>query len=94
MKHEISKNAEGLDVKISGAEGREQQLLEAFRECQDGRCSCPTQEYTKLEALSIESTASGINLQLKAKDGTQLEQAEIERCLEYTEKRTKSDKPA
>lgn len=89
MKHEITRNAEGLDIKISGTEGNEQSLLEAFRECQEGRCSCPTQEYRKLEALNIEATDSGISLQLKAKPGTQIEQAEIERCLEYTEKRSK-----
>ena len=91
MKHEISKNAEGLDIKISGAEGKEQELLEAFRECQEGRCSCPTDEYRKLDALRIEATDAGISLRLKSKAGTQLDQAEIERCLEYTKKRVKAD---
>lgn len=88
MKHQITKNSEGLDVKISGTEGNERQLLDAFRECQEGRCSCPTKEYQKLDGLQIEATPSGISLQLKAKPGTQIEQAEIERCLEYTERRT------
>lgn len=93
MKHQITKKAEGLDIQISGTEGNQQQLLEAFRECQEGRCSCPTQEYKKLEALNIETTDSGISLQLKSRPGTQIEQAEIERCLEYTEARTRTEKP-
>ena len=90
MKHKITKNAEGLDIRISDTEGK-QQLLESFRECQEGRCSCPTQEYQKLEALHIETTDSGITLQLKSKPGTRIEQSEIERCLEYTEARSKQD---
>lgn len=92
MKHEIAKNAEGLDVKISGTDGNEQQLLEAFRECQEGRCSCPTQEYRKLDTLHVEATASGVSLQLKAKPDTQLDPAEIERCLQYTEQRANTGK--
>lgn len=93
MKHEISKHSDGLDIKINGADADKQQLVEAFHECQEGRCSCPTQEYKKLEDLRIEATDSGITLRLKSKSGTQFEQAEIERCLEYTEQRSKAAKP-
>lgn len=94
MKHEITKNANGLNIKISQTNGNEQQLLEAFRECQEGRCSCPTREYQKLEDLHIEVSDSGISLQLNSKSGTEFEPTEIERCLEYTEKQSKKTKPA
>ena len=41
-------------------EGNKEKLLEAFQECSEGRCSCPTQEYEKVEKLDIISTENSI----------------------------------
>jgi hypothetical protein len=54
------------------------------QECQEGRCSCPTQEYSKLESLEIESNEDTIRLKLKSKPDEQLDESEIGKCLEYT----------
>lgn len=88
MKHEVGKRNDGLDIKITDVEGKEGQLLEAFQECQEGRCSCPTDEYKKLESLEVEVGDGKIDLRLTAKSGQALDEAEIERCLNYTEKQT------
>ncbi len=92
MKYQISKKPDGLEVKVAGIEGKEEQLLAAFKECQEGRCSCPTQEYQKLGSLLVEQTAGKISLRLKSKEGTQFNQGEIERCLEHTQAQIKSKK--
>ncbi|MEJ2450837.1 MAG: hypothetical protein P8047_09215 [Gammaproteobacteria bacterium] len=52
MKYRIESNESGLDIKISEANDK-QKLMQAFQECQEGRCSCPTQEYTKLGAAIL-----------------------------------------
>ena len=57
------------------------------QECQKGRCSCSTQEYTKLESLQIQQSSGMINLQLKGKQGNTLNQDEIQKCLEHIEGR-------
>lgn len=89
MKYKITGKPDGIDIEISEAAGKQTQLLEAFRACQEGRCSCPTQEYAKLDALELEASAQTITLRLKAKEGSELDQAEIRRCLEHTEAQVK-----
>jgi len=91
MAHQVKKASDGLEVKVSGVQGNEQQMLDAFQECQQGRCSCPTQEYRKLAGMQVEQNDDGsISLHLKAKEGEDFDASEIERCLEYTEERVKS----
>lgn len=92
MKYKIAKKQGGIEIEVSGVDGNEKQLLDAFRECQDGRCTCPTQEYAKLDSLELGQAAGTINLRLKAKKGTEFDQAEIQRCLEHTRERVKSRK--
>jgi hypothetical protein len=86
MRREVSKSENGLDIKIIDVEGKEGQLLEAFDDCREGRCSCPTDEYRKLESLQVQHGDGKIELRLTAKSGEQLDEAEINRCLDYTEK--------
>jgi hypothetical protein len=90
MNHEVGKRNDGLDIMITDVEGKEGQLLEAFQECQEGHCSCPTNEYKKLESLRVEVGDGKIDLRLTAKSGQALDEAEIERCLDYTEKQTRA----
>lgn len=92
MKYKVATKPDGADVEVTEVQGKEEQLLEAFRECQEGRCTCPTQEYAKLESLQVEQAAGTINLRLKAKRGSRFDPAEIERCLGYTEERIGSQK--
>ena len=84
MKYKIDVNEHEISIKVSESKGKQQALLEAFQECREGRCSCPTQEYSKLDSLEIESSGDAINLKLKSKPGQQFEASEINRCLEYT----------
>ena len=89
MKYQISKKAQEVEIKVGGVEGQEQQLLDAFQECQEGRCTCPTQEYQKLDSLQVEQVNGEINLRLKPKKGAEFDQVEIERCLAHTAARIK-----
>lgn len=89
MRHEVTKRTNGLDISITDVEGKERELLEAFEECQAGRCSCPTNEYEKLESLQVEPGDGKIDMRLTAKSGQELDEAEINRCLDYTEKQTR-----
>ena len=72
---------------VADLEGNEEQLMEAFRECQEGRCSCPTREYQKLGSLQVEQKNGEIKLRLVSKHGTKFEEAEIEQCMEHTKGR-------
>jgi hypothetical protein len=87
MEAQIKKTENGIEIDVTDLEGKKEQLLEAFLECSEGRCTCPTEEYQKVEALDIVDSDDTIQLVLKAKADEQIDTAEIEKCLEYTGKR-------
>jgi len=89
MKYKIDEKETGIDISITDAKSDKQELLEAFRECQEGRCSCPTEEYKKLASLEVAQDEEGIQLRLKSKDGEVIDRSEIEKCLSYTSARVK-----
>ena len=92
MKKDIKADTDGLTIEISEIQGKDKQLIEAFQECQEGRCSCPTNEYSKLESLEIKQTEGKINLRLSSKKNEVFDSAEIGKCLDYTEKKVTSSK--
>ena len=89
MKFKIDKNEEGIEVSVDDVKSKKDTLLMAFQECQEGRCSCPTEEYKKLESIQIEQREDSIQLRLKSKQGVELDKSEINKCLEYTKERVK-----
>jgi len=92
MKYKIDEKESGIDISVTDAKGDKQELLDAFRECQEGRCSCPTDEYKKLASLEITQDEAEIQLRLKPKDGEVIDKAEIEKCLSYTSERVNAKK--
>lgn len=84
MKYRVESNKNEINIEVSEAKGKQKKLMEAFQECQEGRCTCPTQEYSKLDSLEIESNEDTIRLKLKSKPDEQFDETEINKCLEYT----------
>jgi hypothetical protein len=84
MKYRIHEQGTRLDIGIEDIRGKQEALIKAFQDCQEGRCSCPTTQYKKLKALEIESKEDGLTLRLKPKSGMRFDKSEIEKCLQYT----------
>ena len=80
----ISRDGASVEVEITGVAGRQEELLEAFGECQEGRCSCPTNEYEKVASMEVQPTGDRIAIRLEAKPGTSLDASEIAACLDHT----------
>jgi hypothetical protein len=87
MEATIKATEKGIEIDVTELEGKKQELLEAFQECSEGRCTCATQEYQKVEALEVIDAGDGIQLSITAKPDQQIDTAEIEKCLDYTKKR-------
>lgn len=87
MKTKIVSKKDGVEIQVAEIGSHADKLLAAFQECQEGRCSCPTREYEKVEGMSIKQSKEGISLSVKAKAGQQIDTEEIEKCLEHTKKR-------
>ncbi|MCB1859424.1 MAG: hypothetical protein KDI63_14190 [Gammaproteobacteria bacterium] len=84
MKSKIISHEKGIEIEIEDIEDQRTELLEAFDECREGRCSCPTQEYKKVESLEIENSKGKIQLSIRSKTHEEIDPKEIEKCLEYT----------
>jgi hypothetical protein len=91
MKYSIRENVEGIDISVEDLKNKKAKMLEAFQECQEGRCSCPTEEYRKLESLEVEHDDGNIRLHLTPKAGITIDTAEIARCLQYTSGRVEEE---
>ena len=87
MKYKVDSSENEINIEITKAKGKQKRLLEAFQECQEGRCSCPTQEYAKLDSLQVQNKEDAIHLKLKSKPDKQFDEAEISKCLEYTKEK-------
>ena len=84
MKYKIESAENEVKIEVTETKGKQEKLLQAFQECQEGRCTCPTQEYSKLDSLEIEGDEDTIRLKLKSKSNVKFDESEIGKCLEYT----------
>jgi hypothetical protein len=71
-------------IEVTDVGEAKERLLEAFGECQNGQCSCPTNEYDKLESLKVESGEDVIRMRLEPKPGEKFDASQIAACLDYT----------
>ncbi len=86
--YEIKATEQAVAIEITGVGGRQDDLLEAFGECREGHCSCPTDEYAKVAAMDVRPGHDRIDIELRAKPGTLLDPKEIAACLDYTVEKT------
>ena len=91
MKYKVESAENEVNVEVTEPQGKQEQLLQAFQECQEGRCTCPTQEYSKLDSLEIESDEDTIKLKLKSKPDVKFDESEIGKCLEYTKEKVAAE---
>lgn len=87
-RYEITLADVGLVIQITGVGDKRDGLLTAFGECQQGKCSCPTDEYQKVGAMEATQSDDAISIRLQAKPGTEFDAREIAACLEYTVTKT------
>ena len=59
-KYTISANGSAVAIELTDVAGRQAELLEAFGECQEGRCSCPTDEYLKVATMEVQPSGDRI----------------------------------
>ena len=76
MKYKVESAENEIKIEVTETKGKQEKLLQAFQECQEGRCTCPTQEYSKLDSLEIESDEGTIKLKLKSKPDVKFNESE------------------
>ena len=89
-RYQVHREPPELSIELTDVAGHQQELLEAFQECQDGRCSCPTDEYRKVASMNVRTSADRITIQLESRPGLHLDPSEIEACLDHTVSKVES----
>jgi hypothetical protein len=83
-RYRIEKSPESaVAIEVSEVGGQQDRVLAAFASCQAGQCSCPTDEYRKLESMSIDRGEDDITVRLEPKEGESFDLSQIAVCLEY-----------
>jgi hypothetical protein len=77
-------NSSRLKITIGGASGKQTELGKALQECVEGRCTCPTSQYEKLQSVDIAHDSNNVYVTLSAKAGEAIDREAIDKCLEYT----------
>lgn len=83
-RYTIDAQADRMTIRVTEAGEDRPRILAALGECRDGRCGCPTNEYEKLETMSVGEDADALVVDLVAQPFLQLDPAEIDACLRFT----------
>ena len=90
--YRIQQEGTAVTIELADVQGKQDELLQAFGECQTGQCSCPTDQYTKVADMQLDSSEQQITIQLRPRAGERFDTDEIAACLDYTIAQT--EKPA
>jgi hypothetical protein len=83
-KFNVSKERSKLHIKIDETGSDQAAVLSALKECAEGRCTCPTSQYEKLESVDIAPGKDSIDIVLTPRAGETIDRQAIDNCLEYT----------
>lgn len=64
--YKIRNEPSAVSIELTGVAGRQKELLKAFQECQEGTCSCPTDEYQNVASMTMDADKSRIAIRLAA----------------------------
>ena len=84
MKVSVQGDATSLQISMAEVGDQQGQLLKSLQACAEGRCSCPTPEYAKLQSIEVQPGVDGVEVTLVAKPGEHIDRSAIDQCLEHT----------
>lgn len=82
--YRIREEDAAVSIELTDVEGRQDELLDAFSECQTGQCSCPTDQYEKIAEMQLDTDEQQITIQLQPLAGERFDTDELAACLDYT----------
>jgi len=83
-RYTIDAHPGGMTIRVTEAGADRPRILAALGECQEGRCGCPTDEYEKLDTMTVSADHEELVVGLVPQAGLELDPAEIDACLRFT----------
>jgi hypothetical protein len=84
MKYSVQGDGSNIKITVQAVGTKQADLLKELNECAEGRCSCPTPQYAKVQTMQIEPSADQVIVTLTARSGETIDQADINKCLDHT----------
>src|SRR5574337_564555 len=84
VKYSVESGGANVKIMIAKVGSKQADLMKELNECAEGRCSCPTDQYAKVESIQIAPGEDHLHITLKAKPGETIDQGDIKKCLEHT----------
>ena len=86
MESQIKKEKTHVKITINEVNDDRDIILKNLQDCQEGNCTCPTNEYEKLAKIDItvKDESNEIFVDLIPKTGKEISINEIEKCLDHT----------
>jgi hypothetical protein len=84
MKYSVEGDGSNVNITVDAPGAQQHALMEELNECAEGRCSCPTPQYAKVQSMQITPRGSGVTITLKAKTGETVDHGDIKKCLDHT----------
>lgn len=85
MRYRITEDARAaVEIHVIADLEHQPQLLESLAQCQSGNCSCPTDQYERLETMHVQADGENLRLRLVPRPGQRFDTAELRACLDYT----------
>lgn len=84
MKYQIKNQPGEVSIDLYGAQQNKGQLIEELQKCATGKCSCPTDEYDKVDSFHVSVDSEAIKVFITTKEGESIDSEEIEKCLQHT----------
>ena len=84
MRYSVKGDGSNVKILVEDVGAKQAELMKELNECAEGRCSCPTPQYAKVESMQITPGRNQLIITLKAKPGEEIDQVDINTCLEHT----------
>jgi hypothetical protein len=84
MRYEISEQGKHVQIQIHQTGEHTPRLVASLQDCREGRCSCPTDQYDRLEDMTVQTGVDQLTVRLHPKPGQRLDTDQLQACLDYT----------
>jgi len=84
MRFSVEGDGSNVKIMVEAVGTKQADLLKELNECAEGRCSCPTPQYAKVQTMEIAPSAGQVIVTLTAKLGETIDKADINKCLDHT----------
>lgn len=84
MRYEITEHQDDVEIRVRETGEHAPQLLDSLQGCQQGRCGCPTDQYERLEQMTIRTEIDELTIRLHPREGQRLDTGELQACMDYT----------